>query len=160
MRKLLIAGALLLAACAAPEVSEPAGLRTCAGASQEDLDDGLDARTVTTGPVQLVAFRVSPAPANSQARNFKVMIRLEPGAQVRLAARTPGTALLFDRAAFRRDNVYALSDGTGEYGFAACPDRSAAWVGAILTSGPTTVTLAFLYGGAWHEVRVTAYTPK
>ncbi|SEH00081.1 hypothetical protein SAMN05444920_11560 [Nonomuraea solani] len=75
-------------------------------------------------------------------------------ADVTLTTRTPGTALLFDQACYRADNVYSLADGTASYRFTGCAGHSAVWVGAVLTTGPATVTLES--GG--HTVRVTAFT--
>ena len=41
----------------------------------------------------------------------------------------------------RQDNIYRLEDGARAVRLTGCPDRSAVFVGAVLTTGPTTVEL-------------------
>ncbi|GAA2206837.1 hypothetical protein GCM10009850_022950 [Nonomuraea monospora] len=154
---LLAVALLLVAACAAAppvQAADPPGQRRCAGADQRDFDAGMGARVVTAGPAAMAAYRLSPAPERARARTFKLAVRLPPGADVTLATRTPGTALLFDESRYRADNSYTLDDGTPSYRFTGCAGTPALWVGAVITTGPTTVTIEA--GG--HTVEVTAYT--
>lgn len=119
----------------------------------------MESRTVTAGPVSLVASRVSPIRSGDwPARMFKVMVRLAVGSAATLRTATPGTALLYDRAKFRTDNIYRLTDGDGSVQFVGCPDRSAVFNGAIVTTGPRTVDLEVLVADKQIPVRVTAYT--
>jgi hypothetical protein len=60
---------------------------------------------------------------------------------------TAGTTLLYDRAKFRTDNIYRLTDGDRSVRFVGCRDRSAVFNGAILTTAPRTVDL----GSWWQE---------
>ncbi|MBB5077569.1 hypothetical protein [Nonomuraea endophytica] len=101
-----------------------------------------------------------PSGGGPAVRGFKLAVRAEPGADFTVTTRTPGTALLFDRAKYRRDNAYTLSDGTPSYRFTGCADRRALWVGNVLTTGPIKVELSIRYGAADHPVTVTAYARK
>ncbi|MFI9560694.1 hypothetical protein [Nonomuraea endophytica] len=182
-RTLLAATALLLSGCSAATggtipstVREPPGRRICAGANQPDFDAGLDDRVVVSGPAALLAFGLAPPPSapppsapppsappsggGPAVRGFKLAVRAEPGADFTVTTRTPGTALLFDRAKYRRDNAYTLADGTPSYRFTGCADRRALWVGNVLTTGPSKVELSIRYGAADHPVTVTAYARK
>jgi hypothetical protein len=133
--------------------------RRCGSHYAEDFDPGVESRTVTAGPVSLVAFRVSPVPSGaSPARMFKVMVRLAAGSEATLRTATAGTALLYDRATFRTDNIYRLTDGDRSVRFVGCRDRSAVFNGAILTTGPRTVDLDVLVAGKRIPAKLTAYT--
>ncbi|MFI6502705.1 hypothetical protein [Nonomuraea typhae] len=170
-RTTLATAALLLSGCTAATggtlpttpapsaaVREPPGQRICAGANQEDFDPGLGSRIVTSGPAALLAFGLAERPTpTATVRSFKLAVRAEPGADFTVTTGTPGTALLFDRAKYRRDNTYTLADGAPDYRFTGCPDRRALWVGSLLTTGPATVSLTIRYGGADHDITVTAY---
>jgi hypothetical protein len=145
---------------AAADRPTPAGTvtRRCGSHYAEDFDPGVASRTVTAGPVWLVASRVSPVPSGaSPARMFKVMVRLAAGAQATLRTATAGTALLYDRAEFRGDNSYRLTDGDRGVWFVGCRDRSAVFNGAILTTGPRTVDLDVVVAGRRIAARVAAY---
>ena len=83
-------------------------------------------------------------------------VRLEAKAGATLRTNTPGTTLLFDRDRTRRDNVYSLSDGTSSVRFTACPDRSAVFVGAVLTTGPRTIDVDVVADGLRTRVTLTA----
>jgi hypothetical protein len=132
--------------------------RRCGSHYAEDFDPGVASRTVTAGPVSLVASRVSPVPSGAPpARMFKVMVRLAAGSQATLRTATAGTALLYDRARFRRDNSYRLADGDRGVRFVGCRDRSAVFNGAILTTGPRTVDLDVVVAGRRIPARVAAY---
>lgn len=139
--------------------------RGCGSHYAEDFDPGVESRTVTAGPVSLVASRVSPVPSGaspvpsgaSPARMFKVMVRLAAGSQATLRTATAGTALLYDRAKFRTDNRYRLADGDRGVRFVGCGDRSAVFNGAILTTGPRTVDLDVVVAGKQIPARVAAY---
>jgi len=132
--------------------------RGCGSHYAEDFDPGVESRTVTAGPVSLVASRVSPVPSGvSPARMFKVMVRLAAGSQATLRTATAGTALLYDRAKFRTDNSYRLADGDRGVRFVGCRDRSAVFNGAILTTGPRTVDLDVVVAGKQIPARVAAY---
>ena len=133
--------------------------RRCGSHYAEDFDPGVESRTVTAGPVSLVASRVSPVPSGaSPARMFKVMVRLAAGSQATLRTATAGTALLYDRARFRTDNIYRLADGDRSVRFVGCRDRSAVFSGAILTTGPRTVDLDVVVAGTQIPAKVAAYT--
>jgi hypothetical protein len=133
--------------------------RRCGSHYAEDFDPGVQSRTVTAGPVSLVAFRVSPVPSRAApARMFKVMVRLVAGSQATLRTATAGTALLYDRAKFRTDNIYRLTDGDRSVRFVGCRDRSAVFNGAILTAGARTVDLDVLVAGKRIPAKMTAYT--
>ncbi|MEQ7010920.1 hypothetical protein ABN028_32530 [Actinopolymorpha sp. B17G11] len=132
--------------------------RRCGSDYAEDFDAGLGARTVGAGPVELVAFRVSPVPSgHSPARMFKVMIRIAPGSQATLRTVTAGTSLAYDRARFAKDNIYSLSDGEPAVRFVGCRDRSAVFNGGILTTGPRTVRLEIIHDDRHLPVTVRAY---
>lgn len=133
--------------------------RRCGSHYAEDFDAGVESRIVTAGPVSLVASRISPVPSgDSSARMFKLMVRLGAGNEATLRTATADTALLFDRAKFRSDNIYRLTDGDRSVQFIGCPDRSAVFNGAIVTTGPRTVDLEVLVAGKQIPARVTAYT--
>ncbi|HEU4421628.1 MAG TPA: hypothetical protein VFR67_03695 [Pilimelia sp.] len=171
---------LVVAACGAggqapPDVSRQSGAavppgsdrptpggpvtRSCGSHYAEDYDPGVESRTVTAGPVSLVASRVSPVPADEPpVRMFKLAVRLAAGGEATLRTATTGTTLIYDRAAFREDNLYRLTDGEASVRFVGCGDRSAVFNGAILTAGPRTVDLVVMAGGAELPVTVTAYT--
>jgi hypothetical protein len=132
--------------------------RTCGSDYAEDFDSGLESRTVAAGPVSLVASRVSPVPGEgSPVRTFKLPVRLGAGSEATLRTSTAGTALIYDRARFREDNVYRLTDGERSVRFVGCGDRSAVFNGAVLTTGPRTVDLEILTAGKRISVKVTAY---
>lgn len=170
------AGLLVTAGCAlgnsqaAPQVTPwipatsdrqtPGGqvTRTCGSHYAEEFDPGIESRTITAGPVSMVASRVSPVPrGTSPARNFKLMVRLEAGAVATLHTLTPGTSLAYDRTTFNRDNMYRLSDGDQTVGFVGCSDRPAVFNGAVLTEGPRTVELEVTAGGAVQRRMVSAF---
>jgi hypothetical protein len=158
----LVAAAVAASACSSGTGAETSlaakpPTERCGSAVQRELDPGLEPRTVIAGPVAMVPFRVAPVPeGTSPARNFKLAVRLEPRAEATLRTRTPGTSLLFDREAARRDNVYRLADGNTSVRFAGCRSQSAVFVGAVLTTGPRTVDLDVLAGGRRTPVSVTA----
>ena len=132
--------------------------RRCGSHYAANFDPGVESRTVTAGPVSLVASRVSPVPSGvSPARMFKVMVRLAAGSEATLRTATAGTALLYDRAKFRTDNIYRLTDGDRGVRFVGCRDRSAVFNGAILTTGPRTVDLDVVVAGTQIPARVAAY---
>jgi hypothetical protein len=132
--------------------------RRCGSHHAEDFDPGVESRTVTAGPVSLVASRVSPVPSGvSPARMFKVVVRLAAGSQATLRTATAGTALLYDRTKFRTDNSYRLADGDRGVRFVGCRDRSAVFNGAILTTGPRTVDLDVVVAGTQIPAKITAY---
>jgi len=132
--------------------------RTCGSDYAEDFDSGVESRTVTAGPVSVVAARVSPVPgAGSPVRTFKLAVRLDAGSAAALSTSTAGTALIYDRASFRKSNVYRLADGDRSLRFVGCRDRSAVFNGAILTTGPRTVDLEVVTAGRRIPVTVTAF---
>jgi hypothetical protein len=131
-------------------------VRACGTDIGSEFDAGLESRTVTAGAVSFVPFRVSPIPEHAAVRTFKVQVRTEPGATATVTAATLGTSLLFDEAAFRDDNVYNLDDGTQRVEFTGCPDRTAVFVGAILTTGPQTIALEVTSAGDTRHVTLTA----
>jgi hypothetical protein len=129
----------------------------CGNEVQADFDPGLESRTVIAGPVAMVPFRVSPVPrGTSPARNFKVQVRLDAGTRATLRSKTPGTTLVFDRSATRQDNIYRLEDGTKRVRFTGCSDRSAVFVGVVLTTGPRTVDVDVVAKGRRTPVTLTA----
>jgi hypothetical protein len=164
----LVTVAILAAVGCADEAGRPDARPTraklppterCDGAVQPELDPGLESRTIVAGPVALVPSRVSPVPEGaSPARNFKLAVRLDPRADATLRTRTAGTTLLFDRDALHRDNIYRLGDGTKSVRFTGCPDRSAVFVGVVLTTGPTTVDVDVRAKGHRSRVTLTAFT--
>ena len=133
-------------------------MRRCGSHYAAEFDAGLESRTVSAGPVSLVAFRVSPEPDGTvSVRTFKMMVRLAAGSEARLETATVGTRLLYDRARFTESNRYQLSDGERSVRFVGCPDQPALFNGAILTAGPTTVELGLITGGGRTDLRVMAY---
>jgi hypothetical protein len=133
-------------------------VRRCGSHYAAEFDPGLESRTVSAGPVSIVAFRVSPVPAVAvSVRAFKMMVRLAEGSEARLETTTDGTRLLYDRARFTESNAYQLSDGERSVRFVGCPDQPALFNGAIITTGPTTVDLGIITGGGRTDVRVTGY---
>jgi hypothetical protein len=158
----LAAGIVVISACAdghgakSSRVGNPP-IERCGDAVQTELDPGLESRTVIAGPVAIVPSRVSPvSEGTSPARNFKMSVRLEAKADATLHTKTPGTTLLFDRERARRDNVYSLADGAKRVRFTGCPDRSAVFVGTVLTTGPRTVDVGVTAGGLQTNVTLTA----
>ena len=132
--------------------------RRCGSHYAEEFDAGLESRTVEAGPVSLVAFRVSPVPSGSSpARNFKVMVRLEPGTDARVRAMSAGTSLIYDRDRFSKANVYRLSDGERTVRFVGCQDHPAVFNGSILTTGPRTVRLDILLDTQRIPITVSAF---
>lgn len=133
-------------------------VRRCGSHHAAEFDPGLEERTVVAGPVSLVAFRVAtPVPeAATSVGTFKVMVRLEAGAEATVETVTPGTALFYDRARFD-NNPDQLTDGDRRARFVGCPDGPAIFNGAVLTDGPTTLDLAVVAGGRSHEVQVAAF---
>lgn len=129
-------------------------VRRCGSHYAEEFDAGLETRTVTTGVVSLVTFRVAPAGA---VRAFKLMVRLTAGSQTRLESITPGTTLLYDRARFTGTNTYRLSDGERSVQFVGCLDHPAVFNGAVLTAGPTSVVLRVHTKSTASSIRITAY---
>ncbi len=101
---------------------------------------------------------MSPAPTGVvSVRTFKVMVRLEVGAEATVETTTAGTSLSYDRARFHDGNVYQITDGERRVRFVGCPDGPAVFNGVVLTEGPTTVDLEVVAGGRGHDVRVTAF---
>jgi hypothetical protein len=133
-------------------------VRTCGSHYATDFDTGMESRTVQAGSVSLVGFRVSPIPADgAPVRTFKVMVRVDAGTDAELTTMTAGTSLLYDRARFNTSNVYQLSDGARRVRFTGCPDQSAVFNGAILTSGPRKVELQITVDGRMTPILVSAY---
>jgi hypothetical protein len=159
----LVAAGVVLTACASssPARTSPATTlptERCGNEVQVDFDPGLESRTVIAGPVAMVPSRVTPVPGGtSPARNFKLAVRLDARADATVRTKTRGTSLMFDRARAREDNVYRLQDGTKRVRFTGCPDRSALFVGAVLTTGPTTVDLDVTTKGRRTPVTITAF---
>lgn len=113
---------------------------------------------MVAGPVSMVAFRVPPVSEGQVAvRAFKVMVRLEAGAEVTVQTGTAGTALFYDRARFDDGDVHQLTDGEQRVRFVGCPDGPAVFSGAVLTDGPTTVDLELTAGGWSDDVRVAPF---
>ncbi len=133
-------------------------VRRCGSHFAEDFDRGLEARTVTAGPVSLVSFRLAPAPSPpGEVRTFKVMVRLAADAEARLETITPGTTLLYDRARFPDASRGSLSDGERSVQFVGCADRPAVFNGAVLTTGPTSVALRVHTRAGRTDLTLTAY---
>jgi hypothetical protein len=159
----VVAAVLGMGACAGNSAPEPSPVpeapsERCGHDVQAELDPGLESRTVIAGPVAMVPSRVTPVPSGvSPARNFKLSVRLVTGADATLRTTTEGTALLFDRERARRDNVYRLADGVESVRFTGCPDRSAVFVGAVLTTGPRTVQADVIAEGIRTPVTLTAF---
>ena len=113
---------------------------------------------MAAGAVSLVGFRVSPAPSEAVGvRTFKVMVRLDAGTDAEIETATPGTSLLYDRARFTTSNSYQLSDGDRRVRFTGCPNNSAVFNGAVLTSGPRKVELRITIDGRTTPILVNAY---
>ena len=144
-----------------PTADRPADgqvVRTCGSHYAADFDRGVESRVVAAGPVSLVGFRVSLAPGDeAPVRAFKVMVRLTAGTEAKIETTTDGTSLLYDRARFTTRNVYSLSDGEHSVRFTGCPDRSAVFNGAVLTTGPRAVDLKITVDGHATPVQVHAY---
>lgn len=164
LRVVLVLGivAVVTDASASPASSAPATeppTQQCGDEIQQDFDPGLESRMVIAGPVTMVAFRVSPVPSGtSPARNFKVQVRLDAGATATLRTKTPETSLLFDRDGAREDNIYRLDDGTKSVRFVGCEDRSAVFIGVVLTNGPRTLDVVVKSPGTRKtRVTLTAY---
>lgn len=133
-------------------------VRRCGSHYAAEFDPGLEDRTVVAGPVSLVAFRVPPVPDGVvTVRAFKVMVRLEAGAEATVETATAGTALFYDRARFDDGEVDQLTDGEHRVRFIGCPDGPVIFSDAVLTDGPTTADLDVVAGGRSHEVKVTAF---
>jgi hypothetical protein len=131
-------------------------VRRCGSHYAAEFDPGMESRIVSSGPVSLVAFRVSPEPAGI-VRTFKLMVRLAQGSEARLETATDGTRLLYDRARFTDSNIYRLSDGERSVRFVGCPDQPSLFNGAVLTTGPTTIELGIITAGGRTDVQVTAH---
>ena len=144
-----------------PAVDRPTGgqvVRSCGSHYATDFDAGLETRIVAAGAVSLVGFRVSPAPSEAVGvRTFKVMVRLDAGTDAEIETATPGTSLLYDRARFTTSNSYQLSDGDRRVRFTGCPNNSAVFNGAVLTSGPRKVELRITIDGRTTPILVNAY---
>lgn len=144
-----------------PEADRPTGglvVRSCGSHYATDFDTGLESRIVTAGAVSLVGFRVSPVASERAAvRTFKVMVRLNAGTDAVIETATPGTSLLYDRARFQTSNTYQLSDGDRRVRFTGCPESSAVFNGAVLTSGPRSVELRITIDERTTPVLITAY---
>jgi hypothetical protein len=135
----LVVAGVVLTACAgsSPARTSPATTlptQRCGNEVQVDFDPGLESR-----------------------RNFKLAVRLDARADATVRTKTPGTSLMFDREAARQDNVYRLADGTKRVRFTGCPDRSALFVGAVLSTGPTTVDLDVTTNGQRTPVTIAAF---
>jgi hypothetical protein len=158
----VLAGLVAAGACApadqagASRAAKPHPAQVCENALQSEFDAGLESRTVVAGPVSMVASPRVAAPASSPARNFKLQIRLEPGADATLRTKTRGTTLMFDRTNLPADDVYRLRDGAKRVRFSSCPDRPAVFFGAVLTTGPRTVDLEVASGGKRVPARASA----
>jgi hypothetical protein len=133
-------------------------VRACGSHYATDFDDGLESRIVNAGAVSLVGFRVSPVPSEgAPVRTFKVMVRLNAGADADIETATAGTSLLYDRARFVTGNTYQLSDGDRRVRFTGCRDNSAVFNGAVLTSGPREVELRITTDRRTTPILVSAY---
>jgi hypothetical protein len=166
VRAALVAAVLGIGACSGNSGPEPSPApksptERCGDDVQAELDPGLESRTVIAGPVAMVPSRVTPVLSGvSPARNFKLSVRVDAEADAMLRTRTKGTALLFDRERARRDNVYRLADGAESARFTGCPDRSAVFVGAVLTTGPRTVQVDVIAEGMRTPVTLTAFAEE
>jgi hypothetical protein len=159
---LVVAGVLLTACATGSQATTPRSTtlptERCGSEVQADFDPGLESRTVIAGPIAMVPSRVTPVPGGtSPARNFKLAVRVDARATATVRTKTRGTSLMFDRQRARQDNVYGLHDGTKRVRFTGCPDRSALFVGAVLTTGPTSVKLDVTTKGRRTPVTVTAF---
>lgn len=132
-------------------------VRTCGSHYAADFDSGVESRIVTAGPVSFVGFRESPVPPGAvPVKTFKMMVRISAGSDAKVETLTEGTSLLYDRARFASSNVYSLSDGDRSVRFTGCPDQSAVFNGAVLTTGPRTVDLKITVDGRTIPVKVSA----
>jgi hypothetical protein len=132
-------------------------VRTCGSHYAADFDSGLESRIVTAGPVSLVGFRESPVPSGpAPVKTFKMMVRISAGSDAKVETSTEGTSLLYDRARFAGGNVYSLNDGDRSVRFTGCPDQSAVFNGAVLTTGPRTIDLKITVDGRTTSVKVSA----
>ena len=132
-------------------------VRTCGSHYAADFDSGVESRIVTAGPVSFVGFRESPVPSGAApVKTFKMMVRISAGGDAKVETSTEGTSLLYDRARFASSNVYSLSDGDRSVRFTGCPDQSAVFNGAVLTTGPRTVDLKITVDGRTIPVKVSA----
>jgi hypothetical protein len=105
----------------------------------------------------LLGFRVSPVPAEgAPVQTFKVMVRVNAGTDAEIETATVGTSLLYDRARFNTGS-YQLSDGDRRVRFIGCPENSAVFNGAVLTSGPRKVELRITIDGRTAPILVSAY---
>jgi hypothetical protein len=130
----------------------------CDSHVQADFDPGLESRTVIAGPVAIVPFRVAPdSGGTSPVRDFKLAVRLDAQAVTILRTKTAGTTLMFDRESARPNRIYRLADGAKSVRLAGCPDQTAVFVGAILTTGPRTVDLDVNTKGRRTPVTLTAF---
>jgi hypothetical protein len=159
---LVVAGVVLVACVNSSEsrTAPPTTLRTerCGSHVQTDFDPGLESRTVIAGPVAMVPSRVTPVPGGtSPARNFKLAVRLDAKAEAILRTKTRGTSLMFDRTRARQDNVYRLADGRRSVRLTGCPDQTALFVGAVLTTGLRTVDVDVVTKGRRTPVKLTAF---
>jgi len=106
--------------------------------------------------VSFVGFRESPVPPGAvPVKTFKMMVRISAGSDAKVETLTEGTSLLYDRARFASSNV-TLSDGDRSVRFTGCPDQSAVFNGAVLTTGPRTVDLKITVDGRTIPVKVSA----
>jgi hypothetical protein len=159
----LVAASLVFAACTnsssagkSPATTLPT--ERCGSHVQADFDPGLEYRTVIAGPVAIVPFRVSPSSGDtSPVRGFKLAVRLDAKAVTTLRTKTPGTSLYFDREAARPEKIYRLADGAKSVRLSGCPDQTAVFVGAVLTTGPRTVDLDVNTKGRRTRVTLTAF---
>ena len=160
----LVAAVIVASACTHRPDAKPVPQQRppdagCAETVQPELDPGLETRTVVAGPVSLVTFRVSAVPEGAPpAQNFKLAVRLDAGADATLRTRTAGTTLLFDRAALLPDNTFRLDAARKSIRLTGCPDRSAVFVGAVLSTGPTTLHVDVRAHGHRKRVTLSAFT--
>jgi hypothetical protein len=143
-----------------PTADRPLGgqvVRTCGSHYAADFDSGVESRIVPAGPVSFVGFRVSPVPSGAApVKSFKMMVRISAGSDAKVETSTEGTSLLYDRARFASSNAYSLSDGDRSVRFTGCPEQSAVFNGAVLTTGPRTVDLRITVDGRTIPVKVSA----
>ena len=133
-------------------------VRQCGSHYANDFDAGVDDRVVQAGRVSLLTFRVTPVGGeHGSVRAFKVMVRLQTGANASVETTTEGTTLLYDRARFQSGNLYRLSEGDRSVRFIGCPDKPAVFNGAVLTTGPRSLALEIVEGGQRHAVTIAAY---
>lgn len=132
-------------------------VRRCGSHYANDFDAGLDHRLVQVGRVSLVTFRAAPTGADGPVHAFKVMVRLEAGADASVETMTMGTSLLYDRGRFQTSGLDRLTEGDQSVRFVGCPDEPAVFNGAVLTTGPRSLALTIVEGGQRRTARVTAY---